>query len=87
MADTLTGLGNLHDTLVVTGRGECLPGPGEGASQAEAEALPFLKSRKTLKFMGKQDKLAVAAAGKALREAALPAGDFRAGLGLYLAVG
>ncbi len=97
MADTLNGAGTLAvtDTLAVTGWGFCLPGSetaerrGEGASEteAEAEALPFLKSRKTLKFMGKQDKLAVAAAGKALRGAAIPAAEFRAGLGVYLAVG
>jgi 3-oxoacyl-(acyl-carrier-protein) synthase len=95
VADTLIGgTFGVADTLVVTGRGECLPEagevspPGRGeASLAEAEALPFLKSRKTLKFMGKQDKLAVAAAGKALREAAIPAGELRAGSGLYLAVG
>lgn len=96
MADTLTGnrTFGVADTLVVTGRGECLPGGESGAadgsgeaSLAEAEALPFLKSRKTLKFMGKQDKLAVAAAGKALREAAIPAAEFRDGLGVYLAVG
>jgi 3-oxoacyl-(acyl-carrier-protein) synthase len=97
VADSLIGAGNVPvtDALVVTGWGECLPDAGEAASRpadaraafAETEALPFLKSRKTLKFMGKQDKLAVAAAGKALREAAIPAGEFSAGIGLYLAVG
>lgn len=75
------------DPLVVTGWGECIPEAGEGSRRAEAEALPFLKSRKTLKFMGKQDKLAVAAAGRALREAALPDGELRDAVGLYLAVG
>jgi 3-oxoacyl-(acyl-carrier-protein) synthase len=86
VADPLKRAGNFDvtESLVVTGRGECLPGE---PSSAEAEALPFLKSRKTLKFMGKQDKLAVAAAGKALREAALPAAGTGAGLGIYLAVG
>jgi 3-oxoacyl-(acyl-carrier-protein) synthase len=93
---------SVTEALVVTGWGECLPEAGEetsrgeipgaeaafpGTSFAETEALPFLKSRKTLKFMGKQDKLAVAAAGKALRQAAIPAEASRSGLGLYLAVG
>jgi 3-oxoacyl-(acyl-carrier-protein) synthase len=103
VAHTLTGSGNtdVTDALVVTGRGECLPGAGVASGQgaaregyspsdpafAEAEAMPFLKTRKSLKFMGKQDKLAVAAAGKALREAAIPAAAFGAGLGIYLAVG
>jgi 3-oxoacyl-(acyl-carrier-protein) synthase len=84
VADTLidTSTFPVTDTLVVTGWGECLPEAGE-----EVEVLTFLKSRKTLKFMGKQDRLAVAAAGKALREAAIPAGEFRSGLGIYLAVG
>lgn len=117
MDHPLTGPGTFEvtDPLVVTGWGECLPGPREASvpgparegdrpsgpspaapgspgtsppesASAEAEALPFLKSRKSLKFMGKQDKLAVAAAGKALRAAAIPGGS-RSGLGIYLAVG
>jgi 3-oxoacyl-(acyl-carrier-protein) synthase len=47
----------------------------------------FLKSLKSQKFMSKQDRLAVSAAGKALDDAGLPAGEAHATTGLFLCVG
>lgn len=65
------------DPLIVTGLGRAL---GAGCDPS-----PFLKSRKSLKFMGVQDRLAVAAAGEALRSAGV--GELGERAGLYLAVG
>ncbi len=74
-ADALQG-------LVVTGASWLAPPPGEAV-----DVLPWLQSRKSRKFMAKQDELAVAAAGAALRDAGLLDDPARADLGLYLAVG
>jgi 3-oxoacyl-(acyl-carrier-protein) synthase len=67
--------------LWVTGAGHVVPGEG---GEAQADPLPFLKTRKSRKFMGRQDDLAVIAAGRALAAAGV-SGSER--LGLYLAVG
>lgn len=58
---------------------------GAAAVVGECDPIPYLKSRKSRKFMGLQDDLAVVAAGKALESAERPALGERAGL--YLAVG
>lgn len=68
--------------LVVTGVGQVVLG-AEG--EAQVDPVPFLKARKNRKFMGRQDDLAVVAAGRALKAAGLSAPGERAGL--YLAVG
>jgi 3-oxoacyl-(acyl-carrier-protein) synthase len=47
----------------------------------------WLKSRKSLKFMGKQDLLALRAAGLAVQEAGLPEETLRQRTGIYLSVG
>jgi len=60
---------------------------GIGAlSGSSCDSTPFLKSRKTRKFMGRQDELAVVAAARALESASLaaPLGER---CGLYAAVG
>ena len=57
------------------------------SSVAQREVLPWLKSRKMRKFMGKQDQLAVAAAGRAAADAALDEPTLRERAGLYLCVG
>jgi len=60
---------------------------GIGAiSGTTCDSTPFLKSRKTRKFMGRQDELAVVAAARALESASLaaPLGER---CGLYAAVG
>lgn len=59
---------------------------GIGAVTGTADSTPYLKSRKSRKFMGKQDELAVVAAARALESAGLhaPLGER---CGLYLAVG
>lgn len=59
---------------------------GTGAADDACDATPFLRLRKLRKFMGRQDDLAVAAAGRALQSAGLaaPLGER---CGLYLAVG
>lgn len=84
----------LHDSIVVTGMGhEALNLSGSGAAapcdgNASTEhAVAWLKSRKSLKFMGKQDRLAVIAAGKALRDAGIEPGTMGDRTGLFLAVG
>lgn len=64
--------------LVVTGRGAALD-PG-------VDVRPWLRAPKMRKFMGAQDVLAVAAAGRALEEAGLPR-ELGERAGLYLAVG
>lgn len=51
------------------------------------DPLPFLKVRKSRKFMGVQDELAVTAAGRALESAGLLGKSLGARLGVYLAVG
>lgn len=53
----------------------------------DGAVLPWLKSRKMRKFMGKQDELAVVAAGQAFRMAGLEAIDAKERIGVYLAVG
>jgi hypothetical protein len=70
--------------IVLTGAGHVLDEP--------ADPTPFLKVRKSRKFMGAQDDLAVVAAGRALAAAGLVAPAPQAtslgeGAGLYLAVG
>lgn len=69
-------------TLVVTGAGSIVLPPGE----ATCDPTPFLKVRKSRKFMGTQDDLAVVATGRALASAGLsaPLGER---VGLFLAVG
>lgn len=59
---------------------------GTGAACGDADATSFLKMRKLRKFMGRQDELAVAAAGRALQSAGLaaPLGER---CGVFLAVG
>ncbi|MDF1661198.1 MAG: beta-ketoacyl synthase N-terminal-like domain-containing protein [Planctomycetota bacterium] len=71
------------DPIVVTGLGHCLRSPGD---QGRLKPQPYLKIRKTRKFMGVQDDLAVLAAGEAISQSGLekPLGDR---CGLYLAVG
>jgi 3-oxoacyl-(acyl-carrier-protein) synthase len=54
------------------------------------EVLPFLKSRKMRKYMGKQDELAVIAAGEALRMSGIATPMLEADeakTGVYLCVG
>lgn len=51
------------------------------------DVLPWLESRKSRKFMGKQDQLAVIAAGEALTRAGLRGGTACEAMGLYLTVG
>jgi hypothetical protein len=59
---------------------------GIGAVHGACDPAPFLRLRKLRKFMGRQDDLAVVAAGRALQSASLaaPLGDR---CGLFLTVG
>lgn len=50
------------------------------------DTLPFLKERKSKKYLGRQDELAVITAGRALAQAEL-VGDLGERVGLYVAVG
>ena len=70
--------------MTVTGIGTVVSGPGPGGTAVDP--VPFLKNRKSRKYMGLQDELAVTAAGRALESAGLtrPLGDRT---GLYLVVG
>lgn len=70
------------DSLVATGIGALRPRGG-----LQGEVLPWLKSRKMRKYMGKQDELAVIATGEALRAAGLQAAPDPARVGVYLCVG
>ena len=67
---------------IVTGAGSVVLPPGE----ATVDSTPFLKVRKSRKFMGTQDDLAVVATGRALANAGL-AGPLGERTGLFLAVG
>jgi 3-oxoacyl-(acyl-carrier-protein) synthase len=64
----------------LTGAGAIVLAPGEAC-----DPTPFLRTRKSRKFMGLQDDLAVAATGRALASAGLSRLGERAGL--YLAIG
>jgi hypothetical protein len=82
----------LHAPLVVTGVGSLLLAParaGEDDPSAvvQREVMPWLKSKKMRKFMGKQDQLAVAAAGRAATDAALDELTLQERTGLYMCVG
>jgi hypothetical protein len=68
-----------HDPVVVTGAGHVL-----GAS---CDPTPWLKVRKNRKFMGVQDELAVAAAGRALEAAGRAGQSLGERAGVYMAVG
>jgi 3-oxoacyl-(acyl-carrier-protein) synthase len=54
---------------------------------ATMDPTEFLRAKKSRKFMGVQDDLAVVAAGRALREAALEPAQLRERAGLYAAIG
>lgn len=60
---------------------------GEAPDAAECEVLPYLRTRKSRKYMGLQDELAVVAAGRALASAGLARAPLGDRAGLYLAVG
>lgn len=66
--------------IALTGAGSVLLAPGDAC-----DPLPFLRTRKSRKFMGLQDDLAVVAAGRALASAGRTSLGERAGL--FLAVG
>lgn len=53
----------------------------------DCRPLEFLRQRKTLKFMSKQDRLAVNAAGQAIISSALTAEDLKNDTGVFLTVG
>ena len=67
-----------HDPLSVT---------GIGAAEGACDPTPWLRQRKLRKFMGRQDDLAVVAAGRALESAGLGGAALGERAGLYLAVG
>ena len=69
-------------SVILTGAGAVLLAEGE-----TCDPLPFLRSRKSRKFMGTQDDLAVVAAGRALASAGLSASQLGPRAGLFLAVG
>jgi 3-oxoacyl-[acyl-carrier-protein] synthase II len=60
---------------------------GWGRAEAGCDPTPFLKVRKSRKYMGKQDELAVSAAGAALASAGLAGTALGPRAGLYMAVG
>jgi beta-ketoacyl synthase-like protein len=68
-----------HDPVAVTGAGHVLGTPCDPA--------PYLRVRKNRKFMGAQDDLAVAAAGRALESAGRGGQALGERAGLYMAVG
>lgn len=85
---------SLTDPIVVTGTGGVVVGKaGQGLAGAllrpgeEPDVRAWLKSPKTRKFMGKQDRLAVIAAGRALQTAGLAPETLAKKTGLYLSVG
>jgi hypothetical protein len=75
---------NVSDPISVTGSGSCVLALGETTA---LDVLPFLRSRKMRKFMGKQDKLAVVAASLALQGRAISREALRERTGLFITVG
>lgn len=71
--------------LVLTGLGCVLSGSCGRAE--DCDPLPYLKVRKTRKFMAKQDELALVAAGRALESAGLHKQSLGERTGLFLAMG
>ncbi len=69
--------------IAVTGAGRVVLDPGAPT----CDPLPFLKTRKSRKYMGVQDDLAVVSAGRALASAGLAGAPLGERTGLYLAVG
>ncbi|MCP4400981.1 MAG: hypothetical protein GY801_27240, partial [bacterium] len=53
----------------------------------DCKPLEYLRERKTLKFMSKQDRLAVAAAGKALKSSGIEEERLQEGCGVFITVG
>ncbi|VAW81976.1 hypothetical protein MNBD_GAMMA12-1980 [hydrothermal vent metagenome] len=85
----------LSDSLVVTATGACLLNHS-GLHKVDAslncmdermEVKPWLKIQKSKKFMGKQDQLALIAAGRCLQKAQLDEALLQQRTGLYLVVG
>ena len=60
---------------------------GWGRTEAGCDPTPYLKVRKSRKYMGKQDELAVSAAGAALATAGLAGAPLGPRAGLFMAVG
>ena len=57
------------------------------SAEAVFDVAPLLKDRKTIKLMAKQDRMALAAAAGALRQAGLSESDRRDRTGVYAAAG
>ena len=78
-----------EDGIVVTGASHVVLGGRHG--EPSCDPIPYLRVRKSRKFMGIQDDLAVVAAGRALARAGLPHQPKGPGLGeragLYVSVG
>ena len=74
----------LRADLVVTGTAAIVLGGEHG--ETSCDPIPFLKVRKSRKFMGVQDDLAVVAAGRALQQAGL-GNALGTRTGLYAAIG
>lgn len=62
-------------------------GAGHVVDEPDVDPAPYLRQRKSVKFMGVQDRLAVVAAGRALEAAGLRDVALGPRTGLYLAVG
>ncbi len=89
-----------HSThpIVVTGTGfeispDAVPFLGDHGGEPpptlphDCRPLEFLRIRKTLKFMSKQDRLALSAAGKALKQAEPPEAQRTLQCGVFITVG
>ncbi|MEW6733328.1 MAG: beta-ketoacyl synthase N-terminal-like domain-containing protein [Acidobacteriota bacterium] len=79
------------DSIVVSGLGAVVLSPKPSSyslpCNTELELLPWLKSKKTRKFMGRQDQLAVIAAGLAVRSASIDEPMLRDHTGIYTSIG
>jgi hypothetical protein len=92
-------LSSHRDTIVVTGLGwELSPASCDflngislpldtGNLAHDTQPIEFLKVSKTLKFMSKQDRLALAAAGNAIKMASLSPQILQENTGIFMAVG
>lgn len=78
----------MSSPIVITGAGHALLSRGARTAHEDAasDPTPFLRVRKSRKYMGLQDELAVVAAGRALRRAQLPSALGRS-VALFVAVG
>ncbi|MBF0106526.1 MAG: hypothetical protein HQM16_14520 [Deltaproteobacteria bacterium] len=74
----------------MTGLGSVVPAVFKDSPESQSPSIPlrdFLKNKKMKKFMGRQDELALVAAGRAIEASGIDEESLKHQTGIYLAVG